>query len=618
MFDSRRHAANNATRNGEVTPASEARRRHTFRLSSNVPSSEEPRHEEEENTPRILRQSDGAYYTTPPAAALVAAIAMRPRRDDPRPGIQVVDPACGAGALLAACGRILQAMPPELPGTREPHGIAGFDIDSAALAEAAVQVGSIAPSIRREWRLCPHGENGPSAAAGALELLASSLWSAPSESRGRYDVVVMNPPFTRNEVRSGKFKTGTRDAMRQRERAIREGLWIRDPAAAAAVNPNSIQTFFVVLADFLASPAHGRVVLIIPTTAATSAGVRAQRIFLAERFVIELVVTSHDRDSPAFSTDSGVFETIVSCRRRRPGEAAAPTSFIALRRAPRTVDEGEALAGRIARRQDGPHESVTTWPSDRIARGDWTPCQWYDSRLASVGRMLEAHPALESLAKHASLGPKEGNVRHSWIRASAERARDDPHARQIVGRVGGPDQRTLRSSATQWMVPGNSRAHLWNRFDTQSSRLLIAERHDLLRGALTAMWLPQPTFGLGWRPLLVNDAETIFTTLLWWNTTAGRILLLSRRGKALTYPKWSTQHLLSMPVPRVVPPTRRNDFRKMFERLQSSPLRPLRDRAADATGLALDQGFVELLGITEQDSAAWRERIAAEPTLQPR
>ena len=70
----------------------------------------------------------------------------------------------------------------------------------------------------------------------------------------------MNPPFTRNEVRGEKFGTSARDAMRRRERVLRDQLGTHDPGAAAAVNPNSIQTFFVVLAHFLAGRADGRVV----------------------------------------------------------------------------------------------------------------------------------------------------------------------------------------------------------------------------------------------------------------------------------------------------------------------------------------------------------------------
>ena len=436
-----------------------------------------------------VRRSDGVYYSTPPAAALVAALALSPEIDHGRRRLRIVDPACGAGALLAACGQVLQRRRFSASGIQNTYAIAGFDIDPDAVGAASAAVSSAAPQAATEWRTFQHGPQAQGAAAGALELLAGNTFPLLPRGRGGYDIVVMNPPFTRNEVRGEKFETSTRDAMRQRERALRDHLRTHDPAAAAAVNPNSIQTFFVVLADFLASRTDARVVIIVPTTAATSAGVRAQRVFLADRFVVECVITSHDQDLCAFSAGSGVFESVIVCRRRGMRELPADTSFVALRRAPRTVGEAEELAARLQKRQYGSYESVTAWPAWRVAAGDWTPCQWYDGRLAATAAMLEAHPALLPLGRCASLGPKEGNVRHSWLRVEAPAAGRDPRARRVVGGVGGPSQTALQGAAQQWMIPGNGRAHLWDRFDARSSCLLVAERYDVLRGVLTAMWV---------------------------------------------------------------------------------------------------------------------------------
>lgn len=564
-----------------------------------------------------VRRSDGVYYSTPPAAALVAALALSPELDRARRGLRIVDPACGAGALLAACGRVLRRRRFAAGGACDADVISGFDIDPDAVGAASAAVGDAAPYVATLWRTFPHGVHSGGAAAGALELLAGSPFRLlPPGGRGGYDVVVMNPPFTRNEVRGEKFGTSARDAMRRRERVLRDQLGTHDPGAAAAVNPNSIQTFFVVLAHFLAGRADGRVVVIVPTTAATSAGVRAQRVFLADRFVVECVITSHDRGLPAFSAGSSVFESVIVCRRRGVCEPPSDTLFVALRRAPRTVSEAEDLADRIRRRRCGPYESFTAWPAARVAVGDWTPCQWYDGRLAATAAMLELHPALLPLGRCASLGPKEGNVRHTWLRVDAAAALRDPRARRVVGRVGGRGQTALRGSAGQWMVPGNARAHLWDRFDARSSCLLVAERYDVLRGVLTAMWVREPTFGLGWRPVLVGEDRAV-ALLLWWNTTAARLLLLSRRGKLLSYPKWSTAHLLGMPVPRPGPVARQNLFRSVFAQLQLRSLRPLWDRVADPVAIELDRVFVELLGVTERENAVWRGWLAAEPTLRP-
>ena len=566
-------------------------------------------------TARGQRQSDGAYYTTAPGAALVAELAIgctRPLRD----GVRVVDPACGDGALLEACARTLHAR----RAGRVPSGdsITGYDIDETAVAAARTAVQAAAPGLRTTWRTFPHGATGKGHEAGALELLAGQegpLFADPE--RGAYDVVVMNPPFTRNEVRGTKFERPTLTAMRSREAGLRDLLRGSDPASADAVNPNSIQTFFVVLADYLLEATGGRLVLIVPTTALVSAGVLAQRRLLARRFVIEHVVTSHDHGHQAFSRDSKVFESIIACRRRRRGEHPEPTVFTALGRMPRSTKTAVETARWIGSGRHHPYTSATSWPATIMEEGDWTPCQWYDPRLAEVARQLETHPGLEPLRRRARLGPKEGNVRHSWVRV-AEAPPGDSRARRVVGHVSGQTQRSIETETDQWVVPGRGRAHLWQLFDERSSKVLVAERYDVFRTVLTAILLEQPSFGIGWRPVIVESDERAAELALWWNTTAARILLLSRRGKLLTYPKWSTEHLLTMPVPDAHHNPSDKAVAKTLARLKGRQLRPINARRHDTTARELDRLFLESLGTSARETAEWRELLAAEPTLTRR
>ena len=90
------------------------------------------------------------------------------------------------------------------------------------------------------------------------------------------------------------------------------------------------------------------------------------------------------------------------------------------------------------------------------------------------------------------------------------------------------------------------------------------------------------------------------------------------RGKLLTYPKWSTAHLLGMPVPRPVSEARRAFVTRLFEQLRFRSLRPLFQRVDDAVAVELDRVFLELLGSTDAEAADWRERLAVEPMLQAR
>jgi hypothetical protein len=121
----------------------------------------------------------GAHHTPPALAARVAAMAL----DAADPSVVVVDPACGAGALLLAAGdRLLGAGARRAEVAR--HQLWGADIDplAAAVTEAAIALWS----------------GGTAPAPGHVvvaDTLALGLRAWPSGDGAVFDAVVANPPF---------------------------------------------------------------------------------------------------------------------------------------------------------------------------------------------------------------------------------------------------------------------------------------------------------------------------------------------------------------------------------------------------------------------------------------
>ncbi len=111
---------------------------------------------------RTARRSHGAWYTPPALVDFLVEVAARLLPAAP-PGapLRILDPSCGDGRVLAACQK------------RWPNAeIHGWDIDPAALAEAAVN----AVGARLEHR----------------DVLGSAISSASSYA---FDLVIGNPPF---------------------------------------------------------------------------------------------------------------------------------------------------------------------------------------------------------------------------------------------------------------------------------------------------------------------------------------------------------------------------------------------------------------------------------------
>ena len=132
----------------------------------------------------------------------------------------------------------------------------------------------------------------------------------------------MNPPFTRNDIRNRQYKPQHRRSLQKREIEIAKFLGGRDLSAFRAINQTSVSTFFSPLADVLLKNAAASLAKVAPTTALTNASGILERKFLAERFQIETIVTSHDPKRINFSENTFIHESLIVAR--RPGDERAP------------------------------------------------------------------------------------------------------------------------------------------------------------------------------------------------------------------------------------------------------------------------------------------------------
>lgn len=307
---------------------------------------------------RILSraQGDGAYYTNNTSALMLARLALPEDFTDwSDPAavrqLRVMDPACGTGTLLmaalqtikertfqsrgldsldsAACAALHKLLVEEV--------ICGLDINRHAVQLAACNMTLGSPTVdyrRMNLYTMRHGpQPDGSVKAGSLEILglpkrsehrqqedlpaliahlssSQRLGSRQVDDAGHefptagLDLVIMNPPFTNNVKR-----------MQQHELALRDRVVAQDPQAGNLIHANGIGTFFTALVDRLVDQSRGTLAQVTPLTALTNTAGQNERRFLAERFHVEQVVTSHDMKHLEFAGNSGINNCLLICRR---------------------------------------------------------------------------------------------------------------------------------------------------------------------------------------------------------------------------------------------------------------------------------------------------------------
>ena len=606
---------------------------------------------------RILgsAKSDGAFYTNNLSAIMLARLALTENLinwSDPKAvtDLRIIDPACGTGTLLMASLQTIKARVARFRemGEEERNALhkrlvedvlCGLDINQYGIQLAACNMTLGAPTVdyeRMNLVTMPHGPQGDgSPKAGSLEILTAAdnalslhAMTAPLRSLETLDAaqvneseeiqfplrhldgVIMNAPFTDNKKRGRKFGEETLKRMQRHELDIRDRLQERDPAAGHVITTNSIRTFFTPLAEQLLHSDRGVLAKVLPVTGCTGASGVAERRFLAGRFHIERIITTHDPKRIAFSENTGIHESLLICR-RRPREDHLPTEFISLRKMPSNAEEAIKVADAIAAGRAGDWGRVCVWPADRVEAGDWTPVQWYDRKLAETVRQLEGHSELVPAGLVLITGATGRAAMDSWKRDSEG---ENPQRVWIFDSVSANIRRTMLDAPEQPVVPGGRRAHLHERVLQSKGHLMLATRYDTVSGRLTALWSEVPTFGFGWIPAKGPDRAYEKAICAWWNSTVGRLLLLNRRAKKLTYPKWSVEHLKSLPCPKPETPGCAA-LAEAWKQSNRTTLLPLQQAEDCVVRQIIDEAAAQVLGVEPDVVADWRWRLAAEPTI---
>ena len=371
-------------------------------------------------------KSDSANYTDNVSALMLARLALGDNFADWSDKnmikqLRIMDPACGTGTLLMAALKTIKDHTAYDVHRHLVEGVlCGLDINRHAVQLAACNLTLGAPTINYENMNLYTMKHGPqpdgNVKAGSIEILQTKGghhtmqdFVQPLQNigdlRGEHvnksgqvdfplfglDCIIMNPPFGSNAHRSRKFPPHIIKLMQKHELAIRGNLRCRDRDAGNVIDANSIESFFAPLSDKMLNRKKGTLAQVMPVTACIGASAMEKRKFLAERFHVERIITSHDPKHPNFSYKTTIPECLMVCR-RYDGDVKPPTKFISLHVMPKNAKEAIDAADAISYDNAKKWGNIVSWPSERVSAGDWSPAQWSDEGMAETVRSLEALP----------------------------------------------------------------------------------------------------------------------------------------------------------------------------------------------------------------------------------
>ncbi len=594
---------------------------------------------------------DGSYYTSTAAAVLLASLAIREQDvdwSDPNTiaELRICDPSCGTGTLLMAAAErvrdLRRAAGPTDEADEETLALClvedvlwGYDINLTGTHMAASTLGMLSPKTqfsRMNIYRVILGMHESQARLGSLDFLegraqlanwptaARQVADEDEEQPGQppaMDLVIMNPPFTRDSLRHDQFSRHEEQAIKKREKAVFEG----QPHKAAA-RLHSSGGAFTVLGQSLLKTETGALALILPTVVPTAPGNLALRRYLAEQFHIETIVASHDPERIFFSENTSIGEVLLVCR-RWTGGPKPPTRVVNLARNPSTPVEALDIAARIARaRKSDPGFTVQSVEAERIERGDWYAVNFLSPYLVGMYRTLREEPLFGGrhsvpMSELAEVGPEGRRIRDVYTRSKLPTA----SGRRALWYHKTDVTTTMGAETDVYIEPKPSGRHLADRYWESRSQLLLPHRLWLPLARVAAVTTPEPAVGSIWTPCRPHDPETLEALCLYLNSSVGILALLGERdNRKPSYPSFSLDALRSIPVPNFaeIDSEARKYLRANFKWLQDLTLRPFPEANEDSVRKQIDDAVTEALGLDAEWVARVRRGLSEEPSVTNR
>ena len=592
---------------------------------------------------------DGSFYTTTPAATLLAALAINDsmcdwQNPDAIAQLRITDPACGTGTLLMAAAERIRDLAPQaevnenLSRALIERVFAGYDINLTATHMAATTLGLLSPTTHfgnmKIGRAFLGVDRDGNAHLGSLEFLDrqpllmpwpnatpsvsqvdSGERMAPAEPA---DLVIMNPPFTRDSLRHDQFSREDEKKLKDREKTL---------STNKPLHLSHNGGLFLYLAEFLTKPDTGTIAVVLPLVGATNYATIGMRRYLAQQFHIDTIVASHDPERIYFSENTDIGEMLMICRRWSADKGSKPaTRIINLARNPATPADAISVAWAI-NNNTVPVQGYGTmqeWPESRTAAGDWGAVQFLSPYLCEkfvALRSGDMFPVV-ALSDIAEIGPAGQYIRGTFDRSA-------------MPAIGGMSAlwyhktditRTMAAKTDTHIAAKSGKESTAQRLWEQRGTFLVPQRMRLNTVRALCVRLDTPALGSLWVPWTFKDSAIDQTVLekavcIYLNSSVGALTLLGdRTNKIPSYPHFSQDDLRKLMVPdfTALGSNAAAQLAAAYDAHAQAILQPLPQMDTDPTRRALDAAVTAALGLDGEETATIRRHLAAEPSVTGR
>ncbi len=633
-----------------------------------------------------------ANYTRLESVALLSALVL-PKTQENVSELKVADFACGTGSLLnGAYQRILELH--EHTGGKGSRihtqmieeNLVGCDVMPNASHLTASLLTSIYPDLKignTRIHTMPYGrQKDGSYALGALDLYDipetlplpmmgtsvqqvggaddTTVMTQQEFRYGEFDIVVLNPPFTRpdsdpnSSVPKAVFKGSGRDKEEEQKmrRARKQKDWRVGDGNAG------LPSDFVDLADkMLKANGKSKMGFILPATCLTTSDWRKVRNMWATEYHDVVVITIADAkgESCAFSADTSMAEGMVVATKGKNRKTGRGT-FISLNHRPQSVLEALEIVNTTYRLDSVRQLEDEPSGGDPLKVGDeilgyvlncplWLDKAWEAVRIKEMALIQSAYRLAEGemwlptqvsaleipvclIGDIAEIGATHRDIYEKSERGAfdVEIGYTDTDLYPGLWHVNAPKQRAMVVEPDCHLVTRPNRHDKAQKILTRNGRVHFNLNMRFNANSLGVLFTEEQTIGIALIPNIAfkdRNHKYDYAWTLWGNSTLGLLLHWAHSSKQQPGRGMNgRKNLLQMPTldVRCLSDEALANAERIFHTLKHQRMLPFNEADHDPVRHELDRLLLtEVLNITTEDAHnaihRLRELLSAEPSI---
>jgi hypothetical protein len=521
-----------------------------------------------------------AYFTQVPASILLSNLLIRSRHDawdfkkeDTLADFRIIDPACGSGTLLTSIYSAIKDVVLESNSDIKKNRIHKILLEDIIWGRDVIEFATYLTRINLALLNSNYFANkfqidcllNGIDMEGKIHLGALDYIIEPFSDK--FDIVIMNPPFSRSAKPNVKFGYESKEIKRKMRRKLSN---ITKEIGYSGIGKAGLGAYFIVLADKLLKM-EGRIGMVIPRAILSGVSWAKIRELLWNDYEIEYIISNYDPGDKAekiegwnWSEDTDLGEVIIICRKTQKLMSDRKISYINIFRKPRNVKDGYDLVDDILQARKRLESTILEDSWRFITKNNKKIAVIYNLNQSAITNnwlipCLFSHPILNKLLNEMKKIPSislknlilKGGRDIKQIKTNFAESSKKSQYPMIFGHQSAMNKLYLDENFIKFGSP--NRENSGNFHTENKSNILIGTRPHISNDCILAAESQVPVLATAFWEIKLKDDKLLPLVLLWLNSTFGFLTILghSTSSKAQTF-RLKKAQLAEIPIPTQV------------------------------------------------------------------